>query len=439
MDLHWEILQEPDMIARLALQVLLFAASAIFSMSETALFSLRETDLQRIDNARPAQSRRIRTLLEEPRQLIVSILCGNELINIAATVNLAGILLALFGNPGAAAIANTVIMLPLLLILGEITPKTLAVTQPQAMSTRVVEPVISPWVRIVMPLRAVVRVAADALTGLIVGREEAKKNLLSTDEFKTLLDDVGDQGIVNPVERRIILNLIAASDWPVTQIMVPRPRIVYADASAPVPETLELFRTARHRRLPVFRGTRDNVIGVLKPERVIEVVAAKPVEAITIDDLLEPATMAPTTVTVSELAEFFKDGDHHGVLLVNEFGGIEGMVTADDVFGFLISGEAAHLENHSGVAEVDDVLTCAGLTPVRALRGRTPFPLPEHAGVTTIGGLVLSLLGTVPEPGDMVRESGLTFRVEAMDGLLIDRLTIARSDHAIFSRAKADE
>ncbi len=430
MQLHWDVLYEPDMIARLVLQVVLFAASAIFSMSETALFSLRETDLRQLDRARPAQASRIRALLEEPRQLIVSILCGNELINIAATVNLAGILLALFGNPGAAAVANTLIMLPLLLILGEITPKTLAVTKPQAMTTHMVEPIISPWVRFVMPLRAVVRIAADAVTGLILGGEEVRKNLLSTDEFKTLLDDAETEGIVNPVERRIILNLIAAGDTPVQQIMVPRPRIVYANADAPVAETLELFRTARHRRLPVFRGTRDHVVGVIKPERVLEVTAAKLAEEIRIDDLLEPATMAPVTMTVSELAEFFKDGDHHGVLLVNEFGGIEGMVTADDVFAFITFGRSAHLDAYGAIAEADGVLSCAGLTPLRALRERTPIPLPEDAGMTTVGGLVLNLLGRVPRPGDTASAAGLTFRVESMDGLLIERLTIAPSEHA---------
>ena len=93
-------LSDPDIIARLILQALLFAGSAFFSSSETALFSLSQADLQRLRREKNPQVGRIRRLLDEPRQLIVSILCGNELINIAASVNLAGILLALYGDPG---------------------------------------------------------------------------------------------------------------------------------------------------------------------------------------------------------------------------------------------------------------------------------------------------------------------------------------------------
>lgn len=433
LDIHWEVLQDPGMIARLILQVLLFAASALFSMSETAFFSLRETDLQKLDGQNPAQAKRIRSLIGEPRQLIVSILCGNELINIAATINLAGIFLALFDNPGAAAVANTAVMLPLLLILGEITPKTLAVTQPLTMASKLVEPVISPWVRIVMPLRAVVRVISDAITGMIIGTETTSKNILSTDEFKTLLSDVEKEGIVNEVERGIILRLIEAGDTPVTHIMVPRPRIIFADVEQPVPEILALFREARHRRLPVFRGHRDNVLGMIKAEQVMKATLQTDWNDIHLDDILEPTSFAPTTATVSDLAELFKSGNHHGALVINEFGGVEGMVTADDVFDFLTTRDLPYLDGCGTFSVDDDVLRCAGLTPVRQLKGLVPFPLPDQEDMTTIGGLVLALKGRLPQEGDMIRESGVIFRVDKMDGLLIDQLTIAPVDDPVFA------
>ena len=244
MTVHWEVLEDPFIIARLVIQVFLFAASALFSMSETALFSLRQQDLLRLESQNRTKAQRLRSLVDEPRQLIVSILCGNELINIAATVNLTGILLALLGDPQTAALVNTAVMLPMLLVFGEITPKTLAVTRPVMLSTRVIEPVITPWVWLVMPLRTVVRFASDKVTRLFVDEEHGQKNILGADEFRTLLSDVEQEGIVNAAERRVILNLIEAGSTPVTQIMVPRSRVAFIDGDLPAVEIIEALEKA---------------------------------------------------------------------------------------------------------------------------------------------------------------------------------------------------
>ena len=434
MTVNWAVLEDPSIIARLVLQVFLFAASALFSMSETALFSLRETDLEKLERKKSTQAGRLRDLLAEPRQLIVSILCGNELINIAATINLAGILLALFGNPHAAAIANTAIMLPLLLVLGEITPKTLAVTKPVMLSTKLIEPALTPWVRIVMPLRASVRVVSDRITSLLIGDARGEQNILAADEFQTFLREVEKEGVVSAAERRLIANLIDASETHVTEIMVPRPQVCFIDAGQTVPEIIEAFRKLRHRRVPVYREHRDNIIGVIKEERLLELATKQGLDDIRLDDLLAPPTLVPTTLKVGELAEFFKHGDHHAVILVNEFGGVEGLVSSDDVFGYLTRGRGVYLESHGDISEPHEgVFQCAGLTPLNTLRHITNLPLEEELGVTTIGGLVMTLLGRLPEPGDHVADAGLEFKVVSMDNLLVERVLIAPEGHPVLA------
>jgi len=440
MTIDWAVLGDPTIIARLVLQVLLLAASAIFSMSETALFSLRTGDLDRIDKSLPQQGARLRALLDEPRQLIVSILCGNELINIAATVNLTGILLALFGNPQAAAMVNTLIMLPLLLIFCEITPKTLAVTAPVPLSTRLIEPVISVWVRVVMPLRVVVRTAADMVTSLFIDRKEREENILRSDQFKVFVRDIESEGVVSSTERRLIVNLIEAGNTPVGQIMVPRPRVKFIDGSLPVAEIVEQFRAMRHRRVPVYIGQRDNIIGVLKEQRLLDVIASRDRDRIEVADLLEPATFVPTTQIVAELAEFFKDGDHHATIVVNEFGGVEGLVSADDVFGYLTMGRAIYLEEHGDIEIGDDgTFRCRGLTPLGALRRATNLPIEETPDVATVGGLIMALARRVPVPGDEVADADVVFRVLSMDRLLVDRVLIAPSGHPSLAPTEAVE
>lgn len=431
MSVNWAVLGDPVIIGRLILQVFLFAASATFSMSETALFSLRESDLDKLEEKNAAKAGRVRALLDEPRQLIVSILCGNELINIAATINLTGILLILLGNPQAAGLANAVVMVPLLLIFSEITPKTLAVTMPVPLVSRIVEPVLTVWVKLVMPLRFVVRQIAERITSLIVGEQRDERNILGADEFQTFLKAVEKDGVVSAGERRLINNLIDAGSAAVTEIMVPRPQVRFIDATMPVPEMIERFRQLRHRRVPVYLETRDNIVGVLKEERVLELASKSPRGGITLEKLLDPPTLVPTACRIWELAEFFKSGDHHAVLLVNEFGGIEGLVSADDVFGYLTRGRGVYLEPHSRIEETGEgAFVCRGLTPIGTLSEAVGVPLDKDAEITTVGGLVMALLNRVPEAGDELAHAGLVFRVLEMKKLLVDKVLVAPEGHS---------
>ncbi|MDH3664540.1 MAG: DUF21 domain-containing protein, partial [Alphaproteobacteria bacterium] len=213
-------LLEPSMIARLLLQAFLFSCSAFFSGSETALFSLSRLDLQKLRRERHPKSETLHALLDEPRRLIISILCGNELVNVAATVNMAGILIALYG-PERGGWINVLVMFPLILLLGEVTPKTIAASKPIAVSTRVVATPMALWSKLIMPLRRTVRVVAGALTNWIVGGERAPENILRVDEFRGVLEDVADEGVLDAVERVLIDNLLEAGETEIVEIMTP--------------------------------------------------------------------------------------------------------------------------------------------------------------------------------------------------------------------------
>ena len=217
-------LLEPGMIIALTFQLLLFVASAFFSGSETALFSLSRLDLQKLRRERHAQSDTLHALLDQPRRLIVSILCGNELVNIAATANLAGILVQLYG-PERAGWINVLVMFPLLLLFGEVTPKTIAVGNPVKVSADIVAGPLAFWTRLITPLRRIVRIIADKITTWIVGPERARENILRVDEFRTLLADVAEEGVLDATERVLIDNLLEASETEIVEIMTPRTKV----------------------------------------------------------------------------------------------------------------------------------------------------------------------------------------------------------------------
>ena len=147
-----------ELYLRILFQALLLLSSAVFSGSETALFSLSRIDLQKLRQSRHPDSENIHAMLDEPRRLIISILCGNELVNIASAVNMTAILLIIFAGQDVGWI-NILIMVPLLLLIGEVTPKTVAVSFPIKFSTVISARILPRWMVFITPLREVVRLS----------------------------------------------------------------------------------------------------------------------------------------------------------------------------------------------------------------------------------------------------------------------------------------
>ncbi|MCP5365943.1 MAG: DUF21 domain-containing protein [Hyphomicrobiales bacterium] len=416
------------MIVRLCLQAVLFAVAAFFSGSETALFSLSRLDLQKLRRERHPQSETLHRLLDEPRRLIISILCGNETAHIAATINLAGILVELYGVERAGLI-NVLIMFPLMLLLGEVTPKTIAVSNPVRFSSGLVAAPLSTWVRLVTPLREAIRVVADRITTWIVGEDRTKENILQKDEFRTVLEEVAEEGILDATERILIDNLMEASDTEIVEIMTPRTRVQYLDAKKPVAQLIAEFRAIRHPRVPVFRKHRDNLIGFVHAEDVLRLVLdGADLSAIKLKQILHPPVVVPPTKTVDEMFDFFQSHNARAAAVLNEFGGIDGFITMRDVINFIfgeisegVHGQELYQERDGNVFEVD------GAMKLTAFDDLTNFGI-EDPRMTTIGGVVFRHLDRLPKVGDRVEFDGFVATVLAMDGHRVARLRVTRGD-----------
>ena len=410
---------EPDMLVRLLLQGLLFTASAFFSGSETALFSLSRYDLQRLSRARDPMAGALERLLEQPRRLIVSILCGNELVNIAAAANMTAILVEFLGVE-TAAVGATFVMIPLILLFGEVTPKSLAVSNPVWASTRIVAKPLSLWVRIVAPLAYVVRYIAERTTTLFIGPEREKENLLRVDELETLVEAAVEAGELTATERMLVHGLISAGMASVSEIMTPRGKMSVIDGAADVHSQRETFRALRHARVPVFIGELDNIVGMLHAEDLLGEVDIDAAPALP----LHPALVVPPTKEVDEMLAFFDEEEARAALVVNEFGAIDGIVTLTDVTQFLFAGvfdtqepEAARIMAVDGGFEID------GSTPVAVVRRVIGIDIPEPV-MTTMGGVVIHALGRMPSVGDTVKVNEINLEVIAMDKLRVARVRL---------------
>ena len=420
------LLSEPAIILALCLQAILFILSAFFSGSETALFSLSRLDLQKLRRDRHPRSETVHALLDQPRRLIISILCGNELVNIAATANLAGILVYLYDESRAGWI-NILIMFPLLLLLGEITPKTVAVSNPVQISAGLVAQPMSLWVRIVTPLRRVVRLASDSITTWIVGKELARENILQVDELRTLLADVADEGVLDATERVLIDNLLEAGETEIVEIMTPRTQVNFLNDAMSLPEIVQSFQKYKHPRVPVCHEHHDVLVGFIHAEDIVRLTLDEAdLAELSLGDVMHPPIVVPPTKYVDEMFDFFQANNARAAVVLNEFGGVEGLITMRDIINFIfgeiseaVTGQELYQERDQNDYEVPGDMK---LTDFNDL---TNFGI-EDPRMTTIGGVVFRYLDRLPVVGDRVVMEGLVATVLEMEGHRLARVRISK-------------
>ncbi|MES9946408.1 MAG: hemolysin family protein [Candidatus Thiodiazotropha sp.] len=419
-------LADPDVVFRIGLQGLLFTLSFYFSGSETALFSLSPLDLKKLHRKGHRHAGRLEALLEQPRRLIISILCGNELVNIAATANLAGLLVQLYGADRAGLI-NLIVMFPLLLLLGEITPKTIAVSSPVKISTTYVAGPLTLWVKVVTPLRNIVRIVADFVTTAVVGKEKSKSNLLNTDEFRTIITSVEEGSVLGSTERTLVNNLLTSSETEIIEIMTQRTRIDFLNAANPLSEIIERFLAIGHSRVPVWADHRDNIIGMLCVEDVVDLVREKAdLSKMKIEDILRPPVVVPLTKTVEEVFEFIRSKDVNSALVLNEYGGVEGLVKARDVLNFIfgeLTGEVIDSDDYR--IDEHNTYEVPGDMKLVEFNDLTNFGISDPR-MTTIGGVAFRHFDCVPEIGDSVAVDGTTITVLDVDYHRIAKLRVAK-------------
>jgi CBS domain containing-hemolysin-like protein len=419
------LLATPEMVFRIALQGLLLFGSAFFSGSETALFSLSRLDFQQLRRERNPRSETLHALLDQPRRLIISILCGNELVNIAAAANMTGILMVLYGPEKAGGLA-VILMVALLLLFGEVTPKTIAVSNPVRVSTNVVALPINAWVKLITPLRWAIRLVADRITSMIVGEEKGAENILRVDEFRSLVEEVAKGGELDATERALIHHLLDANDTEIVEIMIPRTRTRFLDADTPVPELIEQFKGFRHSRVPVCRHHRDNLVGFLHAEVVLRLILDNvDLSTVSLHDIMHDPVVVPLTKKVDEMFDFFQDRNVRAAVCLNEFGGVEGFITITDVLNFIFGHVVGTVHGSELYHERDENLyEVPGEMKLTDFNNLTHFGLDDPR-MTTIGGVAFRHLDRLPREGDSVVVEGVTITILEMDGHRIAKVRVS--------------
>lgn len=390
------------LFAYLILLILLLIFSAFFSGSETALFSLTSFQRKIIATNNPRISKVISTLLESPRRTLATILIGNMLVNITAASTATVLAISIFGEKGVG--ISIIAMTLILLVFGEVSPKTLAIKNAEGFSSFCSWP-LHIFGKIVWPLRRLLRLVADIFIALFVFKRESKP-YITQKELKALMSISEKEGIIGKKEEKMIRSIFDMGERSIDEIMTPRVDITAGDRKASRAELIEVMKGSKHTKIPIYEATIDNIIGViytkefmLNPQDDFSAYIKKPL-------------YVSEAAKVGELLVRFQSEKVYIAVVIDEFGGTSGIVTLKDVLEEIV-GE---IQDEYGRAapsikkEDDGTFTIVGKATIREINRRLNLDLPTDA-VTTINGLLLLLSGRVPRQGESIKFKDVVFHI----------------------------
>jgi putative hemolysin len=395
-------------------------SSAFFSAVETAIVSVNHTRLShRADSGDTRASRALR-FLEDPRRLFGATLVGSNLANVfTATLGT----LWFLHRFGEASVPWAVLGLTaILLVIGEIVPKSIARAQADRLTLQLVGTL--EWLDAAMrPLVLLVTAASTGLLRLFGVKTSPTRAAMSRQDFQLLLDESEETGQVAPAQGRILSRVLDFGETTVAQVMRPRTDIVAVEARTPVREVIELVDRTGFTRIPAYRGNPDQIVGFVHLFDLLKT----PAMELPVDGLLRPIGFVPEAKTCDELLREMRARHRPIMVVVDEYGGTAGIVTIEDLVEELVGD----IKNEEETAQ----------TPVRRLEhGRwavdaamrvadvneaLDLDLPE-GDYETLAGLVLERLGRIPAAGDVVTMAGVRIEVLAADRRRVRQVAIVR-------------
>ncbi|WP_432822424.1 HlyC/CorC family transporter [Trichloromonas sp.] len=393
-----------EQLFRLIILGVLFLLSAFFSGSETALMAIDRLRVKYLVQKKRRGALLLEALLEHPDRLLGAILIGNNLVNIAISVLATGLFVHRYGERGE--LVTILVLTPFLLLFSEISPKSYAAKYPEKMSFMVLRPILA-VVWLLSPVIWVVTGFSRLITRLLPG-ESGVRPIISEDEIRTMIS-VGEQtGVVAKNQRRMLHGVFELSQTRARDVMIPRTEVVGIDVGSSFADVLPLVQQSRHSRFPVYQGSLDNIIGIIHSKDILASIDQP--EAFSLEQAVRPPYFVPESKRIETLLQSFRKRRIHLAVVVDEYGGVEGIVTLEDIVEEIVGEIQDEYDD-------DDVLLrelepgrylVDGSTSLRAINRRFGLNLSEEH-VNTLAGFMLRLLGAIPQEGDRCQSNGAIF------------------------------
>ncbi len=435
----------------LVLIILLLFLSSFFCLSEGSLFSLGRHQRDRLKKEGKKSSAIIEKLLKEPYKLIVTILFADEVVNVAYS-SVIGLTVKKVLDDGlseqALMLLSVSIASPSLLILGEIAPKILGVKYPRAIATVVSYPLHAFHV-LITPIRWILVVLSIGFTRPLGGKiEYEQKKEFTPDEVKTLVGMGSEEGVITDIEKELVGSLFKLEEVPAHKIMTPGVECFLLPANLSCKDALYEVKKRGFSRTPVYKGDKDNVIGVLYAK---DLLSSDLSEKLAIENYLRPPYFIPRTKMAFDLLKEFQQNRVQIAIVVDEYGRLDGILTMEDIleelFGEIederriVKKSEVRQEGNSlvipGSMKIDEfndtflfmLLRTGGLYNLGEELERSILPAEEDH--ETVAGFVFDLFGRFPREGESISFGSLYFWISKVSGKRITEIKIKRIEKEV--------
>ncbi|MBU1867510.1 MAG: hemolysin family protein [Candidatus Margulisbacteria bacterium] len=406
--------------------MVLLVLSAFFSATETAITSLSRIKVKGLVERKVRGAKLLSKLKEKPGDFLSTILIGNNLANTGAAALATSVTISFFEQHGMVNISYAVgiatgIMTFLLLVFGEITPKTIAIHNAELISL-FVAPVIYVLKIVFQPIALLTNLFSRPLIYIFGGGKIGKGGFLTEEEIAMVLAEGQKEGLIEEEERAMITSIFEFGDTIAREVMTPRPDVIACDVEKQLKELTRLIIDSGHSRIPVYEGTMDNVIGVIYAKDLL-----KKHKAATIREMMHQPFIIPESKKVTELLHEMQAARTHLAIIVDEYGITSGIVTMEDLVEEIVGEIHDEFEREEKRYEPveDGAAIIDGKLSIDDLNGKLGVDIPE-GDYDTVGGFVFSQLGKAPSVGDVVHYENLLISVERVHRRRIARVKIVK-------------
>lgn len=417
----------------LAVIGVLLVLSAFFSSSEAAFLSVQRTRIAHLVSEGAPGAKRVSDMISDPERLLATILLGNNLVNAAftsvLTVTAVTIVARMVGddNQGAGVAVATAVSAILLVIFGEIIPKSVAVRKAEPVSMIYSYPL--KWTEYLMwPFVIILQAITRGVNSMLGGSKE--QPLITEGEFRTLIDIGEAEGEFEPAEAEMLENVFQFGDRQVREVMTPRTEMVSIQLGGSLQSFLKMYSQHAHTRFPVYRETPDEVVGILSSKDVLRYMSREDVNPnSSATEVIRDAYFVPETKLISELFDELRTTGNQMALVIDEYGGLAGLVTLKRLLEVVMGpvGEEGESPEDEFTAIDEYTFHVEGGMSIEEVNDEIGIELPDGE-YETLAGFVLDVLGQIPSERDQFDYGDLKFEILEMQALKIERVRVTKSD-----------
>jgi len=402
--------------------------SAFFSGTETALFSLNKLQLKKMQKKEENNWRvkSISRLLDDPQRTLISILIGNMFVNISTSSLATYLAIKLFGNIGVGIASG--IMIFIILVFGEIVPKSLAVANAEGISKKVARPIEIISIGL-LPLIRFFKMIVNIMYYFFGKKSTKEKKEITEEDLITLIEVGKDEGVIEEEEKKMIRNIFEFGDTMVKEVMIPRVDMDCIPSDTKLNSILKLIKKMGHSRIPVYEETVDNIIGILYAKDLLGIYEKwyTSKEKFDLKQVARKAYFVPENKKIDDLLDIFQRDKIQIAIAIDEYGGTAGLVTMEDVVEEVVGEIIDEYDKEIKLFEIteDNTLIADGNINIEKINHILNIEIPEN-DFETLGGFIFDLLGRVPKKGEKIKYQNFQMVIERVIKNRIRRVKIIK-------------